>query len=71
MDRRRRADRYPWFEWKARLFAIGAALGVGGMILESDWVIAGAVLVLFSGFLLRFAPGGQGMVEDEEDLPDE
>lgn len=66
-DRGRRADRYPWFEWKMRLFVVGAALGVGGMVLEMDWVVVLAIVVLFTGFLLRFVPGGTGVSEGDED----
>jgi len=66
MDRSRRADHYPWLEWKVRFFVIGAALAVGGMVLEEGWIIGLAIVVLVAGFMIRFLPGGQGVrVEDE------
>lgn len=66
VDRGRRADRYPWIEWKMRLFVVGAALGVGGMVLEMDWIIVLAIVVLFCGFLLRFVPGGRGVSAEDD-----
>ncbi len=68
VDRDRRADEYPWLEWKVRLFVIGAALAVGGMVLEMDWLILVAVAFLAAGFLIRFLPGGKGVtLEEAED----
>lgn len=66
MDRSRRADHYPWLEWKVRLFVIGAALAVGGMVLEEGWIIGVAIVVLIAGFMLRFLPGGQGVRHRDE-----
>ncbi len=67
IDRSRKADRYPWLEWKVRLFVIGAALAVGGMVLDSGWVISAAILALAAGFAIRFLPGGKGVREEVED----
>lgn len=66
LDRRRRADAYPWLVWKVRLFVVGACLAAGGMAMEIDWLVLVATVVLGVGFLLRFMPGGRGEVEDEE-----
>jgi hypothetical protein len=66
LDRSRRADDYPWLLWKVRLFVIGAGLAVGGMVMDLDWLILVAIAFLLGGFLVRFLPGGKGVVEDEE-----
>jgi hypothetical protein len=71
MDRGRKADRYPWLIWKVRFFVIGAGLAVGGMILEMDWLIFVAIVFLAAGFLIRFLPGGTGVVEGEPEEGDE
>ncbi|TVP77349.1 MAG: hypothetical protein EA352_03795 [Gemmatimonadales bacterium] len=68
-DRERRADRYPWLEWKVRLFSAGAVLAVAGIVMEIDWVVWLAVVVLAAAFLVRFLPGGRGEVVDEDEDP--
>jgi hypothetical protein len=65
MDRRRKADAYPWLVWKVRLFVIGACLAVGGMVMDMDWLILLAIAALVAGFLVRFLPGGTGLVHEE------
>ena len=60
IDRRRKADRYPWLEWKVRLFVLGAGLAVLGMAGEIQWLVAVAIVILFAAFLIRFFPGGKG-----------
>ena len=67
MDRRRRADRYPWLEWKVRLFVVGASLAVAGMAIEIQWLVVVAIVILFAGFLIRFLPGGTGESTDHPD----
>lgn len=69
MDRGRRAGRYPWFEWKVRLFVVGAALGVVGIGLSWDLLVLAGILVLAAGLLVRFLPGGRG-VDAEPDAED-
>jgi hypothetical protein len=64
VDRSRRADRYPWFEWKVRLFLAGAALGIVGMAAGMDWLVAVGIVILGGGFLLRFLPSGRGAPAD-------
>jgi len=66
VDRSRKADRYPWLEWKVRLFAIGAALAVGGMATGFDALVSVGIGVLLLAFLVRFLPGGKGEVENDE-----
>ena len=60
MDRSRKAGRYPWLEWKVRLFVLGACMAVAGMTMEIRWLVAVAIAILFGGFLIRFLPGGRG-----------
>lgn len=47
-----RADR--WTSARVALFTVGALLALAGMLLENDWVIAAAALVLVAGIALRF-----------------
>jgi hypothetical protein len=41
-------------QWRVALFAAGAAMGLGGMFLDSRPVIWAAIGILGIGFLLRF-----------------
>jgi hypothetical protein len=66
MDRSRKAEQYPWLEWKVRLFAIAAALAVGGMATGMDWLVSVGTGVLVLAFVVRFFPGGKGEVEEEQ-----
>lgn len=61
VDRSRNAERYPWFEWKVRLFLLAAALGLVGMATGFDWLVAIGIVVLGAAFFLRFLPGGRGV----------
>lgn len=63
-----RRDR-PHLEWKVRLFAAGAVLGLAGMYLEERWLTGGGIAVLLAGVLLRFLPGGDGRPDDGESEP--
>ncbi|TVR57062.1 MAG: hypothetical protein EA421_01810 [Gemmatimonadales bacterium] len=71
MERNRRADDYPWLQWKVRLFAIGAGLALGGVILDWGWLIPAAIIVLVAGFALRFLPGGTGVREEDPEEEEE
>ena len=72
MDRHRRADSYPWFEWKVRLFLLGATVAVAGIALEREWMTSLALLILLAAFLIRFLPGGKGVsAERSGPAPDE
>lgn len=54
-----------WLEAKMWLFSIGALLALLGMLLENDWVMGAAGVVLLGGFLLRFADrSGEEETED-------
>ena len=64
--RRDRGGPDPWLDWKVRLFAVGAGLGLAGIYLESGWLILAAVAVLFGGVTLRWIPGA-GDSEDADD----
>lgn len=41
---------------KIALFTVGALLALVGMILQNDWVVGVAALVLAGGIFIRFAP---------------
>ncbi|MEX0856463.1 MAG: hypothetical protein WD056_02730 [Gemmatimonadota bacterium] len=72
LDRVRRADDYPWLAWKVRFFAAGAALALGGIMLQIDWIVMLATGILVAGFFLRFLPSGKGVTDhgrDEENSP--
>lgn len=70
-DRTRKAADYPWLAWKVRIFVVGAVLAVYGMVQEDNRILAVATFVLLVGFLMRFLPGGRGVMEEEEDLDEE
>ena len=40
--------------WKVRIFALGAALALGGIAFGNTWVVWGGVAVLGIGLALRF-----------------
>ncbi len=59
----------PYYQWKTILFAIGAALGLGAIFTEHDWLILVAVPVLAVGVALRWLPrhrGGEATGTPEE-----
>lgn len=62
LDRRRKAGRF--LEWKVRLFAVGAVLGLAGIYTDQRWMTAAAIGVLALGMGFRFLPGGR-QAEDE------
>lgn len=70
-DRTRKAEDYPWLAWKVRVFSVGAVLAVYGMVQDDNRILAVATFILFIGFMMRFLPGGRGVVEGEEDLDEE
>jgi len=65
LDRSRRER--PHLEWKIRLFAAGAVLGLAGMYLEERWLTGAGIVVLAAGALVRFVPVGIGPKETDED----
>lgn len=64
LDRSRRAGRY--LEWKVRIFTVGAVLAVVGMYREEEWMTGAAIVVLLTGFVLRFLPGMEPQEEPAE-----
>jgi hypothetical protein len=44
-------------QWRVRLFGIGGGLGLGGVWLDSSWLIYAALIALFAGVALRFVGG--------------
>jgi len=64
LDRRRHAGRF--LEWKVRIFAAGAVLGLAGIFLDEEWLRIGAIVVLAAGVLLRFLPGAKPPDDDPE-----
>ncbi|MEX1257090.1 MAG: hypothetical protein WEG36_05675 [Gemmatimonadota bacterium] len=63
LDRRRSGEPAQLLDWKVRIFAIGAGLALGGMILDIGWLVTSAIVVLLAGFALRFLPSE---VQEEE-----
>ncbi len=55
----------PLLTWKVRLFVVGAALGIWGMVAETSWLVTVGLVILFVGMLLRFV--GRGTPEDAEE----
>jgi hypothetical protein len=52
VDRSRRGPDI-WLGEKMIFFAIGAALGIGGMVTGHEWLVWAAIAVLVLGFVLR------------------
>lgn len=66
----------PWFEWKVRIFLLGAALGLAGIFLDDRRLVVAAVVVLAAGVVLRALPVGEqatadAFADDEDDEEDE
>ena len=68
LNRRRRGED-PHLAWKVRLFFLGAALALVGMVMDSSWLIGAAVAVLIAGVGLRFLPVRKG--DPQPDTPEE
>jgi hypothetical protein len=64
LDRGRRAG--PYLEWKVRLFAVAAVLGLAGIYFEERWLTTAAIILLFTGLMLRFLPTGEAEARDED-----
>jgi|GEM_PF-1229423 len=71
VDRTRKADEYPWLPWKVRLFLLGAVVAVAGMGLDSGLLVGIAMGILVLAFLVRFLPGGKGVVKEDGDYDEE
>lgn len=46
-----------WLEWKVRVFATGAVLGLAGIFLNQRRLVWAALAVLAVGLVLRVLPG--------------
>ena len=57
LDRSRRSD--PHLEWKVRIFAVAAVLGLCGIYFEEGWMTGGAIVLLAGAMFLRFLPGAR------------
>jgi hypothetical protein len=66
LDRNRSAD--IWLGEKMIFFAIGAALGIGGIVTGHDWLVWAAIAVLIIGFALRLL-GRRGSAGGEDVPP--
>ena len=53
-----------WLQAKLWLFSIGAFLALLGMLLENDWLMGAAGVVLLAGFMLRFVGRSDGGESD-------
>ena len=53
---------------KIASFTVGALLAIVGMILQNDWVVGAAAVVLAAGILIRFAPRPDD-ADDEREPP--
>jgi hypothetical protein len=67
--RRGVAEDDAWLQAKLWLFTVGALLALAGMLLENQWLIGAAALVLAIGIVLRFIPRTDGE-RDEVDSTD-
>ena len=54
---------------KIAIFTVGAVLALVGMILQNDWVVGAAAVVLAAGIFIRFAPRPDVSDEDREPPP--
>lgn len=72
LDRSRRAQDI-WMGEKMIFFAVGAALGLGGMVTGQEWLIWAAIVVLLIGFVLRLMGRRRGAggadTADAHDVP--
>lgn len=62
-----------WFEWKIRIFLVGATLAMVGIFLDDRRVIGAALGVLAVGVVLRALPDGEAPAspDDDEDADEE
>jgi hypothetical protein len=67
LDRRKRGG--PHLEWRVRLFAVAAVLGLAGIYFDYRRLTGAAILLLLGGLALRFV---SAQVEDAaEDEPED
>jgi len=68
LDRSRRSGHM--LEWKVRIFAVAAVLGLAGIYFVERWMTVSAIALLMSGMLLRFTPAFRRSEDDDEDEDD-
>jgi hypothetical protein len=56
----------PHLELRVAVFVVGALLALGGMYLETRWLVGLAIFVLAAGMLVRFIPGGESPTDEPE-----
>jgi len=58
----------PHLEWKVRLFAVAAVVGLAGIHFDNRWLTGAAILILFAGLSLRFVRStSHGEPEDDDE----
>jgi hypothetical protein len=65
LDRRQRAG--PYLEWKVRIFAVAAVVGLAGIYFEERWLTGAAILLLLGGLSLRLLPLGEPELDEDEE----
>jgi hypothetical protein len=68
LNRSKRSD--PHLEWKVRIFAVAAVLGLCGIYFDDRWMTGGAIVLLAGAIFLRFLPGAGRVPADELDGDD-
>lgn len=53
-------------EWRVRLLGVGAVLALAGMYFDAGWMVNAAIGVLLISFVLRFLPGADEPVADDD-----
>ena len=43
-------------EWRVRLLGVGAVVALAGIYFDSSWMVNVAIVILLTGFAIRFAP---------------
>lgn len=67
--RRDAGGKGPFLEWRVRLMGAGAIVALIGFWAEANWLVNVAIVLLFVGFMLRFAGGRE--TDPDEGLDDE
>ncbi len=65
---RRGTSHGPWLQARIWSFTAGALVALVGMVLQNDWIIGLAALILAAGFALRFIDRDDD--PDRDDHPD-
>ena len=57
-------------EWRIGAFFIGAVLGLGGIFLDSAWLVTAALVVLLAGVVLRMLAARDSASSEREPTPE-